>query len=365
VNVGIVGCGNISGAYAKNARAFDSFEIVACADIDARAADALAGTYGFGARPVDDLIADRAIDVILNLTPPAAHARVTAQALAAGRHVYSEKPLATTPAEASALVVEAERLGLQLGCAPDTFLSSPYQAARELLDAGEIGEPLAASASMLMGGQASWHPNPDIFYADGAGPLLDMGPYYLSAIVALLGAVRRVAGFASTRVHQRAIAVGPRAGERFTADTPTHTVAALELDGGVTATLTASFEAPGQYVNDFAVYGTEGSLLLPDSNSFDGSLRLRRRGTDWIEVPYATRGARDVRAIGLHDFAEAVTDGRPPRASGVLAAHVVEVARAILAAAAGGASVEIATSVERPAPLPVTLPSDSAQSATG
>jgi predicted dehydrogenase len=365
VNVGVVGCGNISGAYAKNARAFDSFEFVACADIDPRAAEALAALHGFEARPVDELIEDRDIDVILNLTPPAAHARVTSQALAAGKHVYSEKPLATTPSEARALVAEAGRVGLQLGCAPDTFLSSPYQAARELLDAGEIGEPLTASASMLMGGQASWHPNPDIFFADGAGPLLDMGPYYLSAMVALLGSVRRVAGFASTRVHQRAIAVGPRAGERFTADTPTHTVAALELDGGVTATLTASFEAPGEYVTDFVVYGTEGSLLLPDPNSFDGSLKVRRRGTDWVDVPYTTRGVRDVRGIGLHDFAEAVADGRAPRASGVLAAHVVEVARSILAAAADGASVEIATAVERPAPMPVPRSSDSAQSATG
>jgi predicted dehydrogenase len=365
VKIGILGCGNISRQYATNARAFDTFEVVACADLDQRAAEALADIYAYEVLDVEELIAAPGVEVILNLTPPAAHVSVTEQALAAGKHVYSEKPLATTPAEAGALVAKAERLGLQLGCAPDTFLGSAYQAARELLDGGEIGEPLSVSAAMLMGGQATWHPNPDIFFADGAGPLLDMGPYYLSGIVALLGPVRRVAGFASTRVQQRAIAVGPRAGERFTARTPTHTVAAMELDGGVTATLTASFEAPGQYVTDFVVYGTEGALLLPDPNSFAGPLRIRRRDTDWTDVSYVTRGAHDVRGIGVHDFVEAVVEDRPPRVSGALAEHVVDVARSILAAAGSGTSVEIGTRVDRPASLPVGVPAESAESAAG
>jgi predicted dehydrogenase len=324
----------------------------------------LASAHGYAALSVEELIADPSVDIVLNLTPPMAHVAVIEDALAAGKHVYSEKPLATTPADAAALTAGAEQRGLRLGCAPDTFLGSGYQAARTLLDAGGIGEPLSAHAAMLAGGQASWHPNPDIFYADGAGPLLDMGPYYLTAIVALLGPVRRVAGFASTRVQQRAIAVGPRAGERFTAHTPTHTVAAMELDRGVTATLTASFEAPGEYIADFVIYGTEGALSLPDPNGFDGPLRIRRRGAGWVDVPFLARGDQDARGVGLHDFVQTLADDQPHRASGHLARHVVDVAVAILAAAAEGRAVAITTAIDRPAPLPVALPSDSAQSAS-
>lgn len=353
MKVGIVGCGVISRHYAENAAAFDSFEVVACADLDRRAAEELAAAHELVAASVDELVADPSVDIVLNLTPPAAHVPVIRQALAAGKHVYSEKPLAPTAAEAGELIAEADRRGLRIGCAPDTFLSGAYQAARALLDDGAIGEPLSVDAAMLVGGQTTWHPNPDIFFADGAGPLLDMGPYYLTAIVALLGGVRRVAGFASTRVLERAIAIGPRAGEHFTAATPTHTAAAMELEGGVTATLTASFEAPGQYVSDFAIYGTEGVLALPDPNGFGGPLRVRNGRDEWRTVPFASRGVQDARGIGLHDFVEAIAERRAHRASAQLAHHVVEVARAVLAAAAGGRTLEIGTRVERPAPLPV------------
>jgi predicted dehydrogenase len=361
VNVGIVGCGVVSRRYAKNARAFDSFEIVACADVDPQATEALASAHGYAPLSVDELIVDPSIELVLNLTPPLAHAALTEQALAAGKHVYSEKPLATTASGAAAVLAAAKRRGLRLGCAPDTFLSGSFQAARALLDAGGIGQPLSADAAVLVGGQMSWHPNPDIFYADGAGPLLDVGPYYLTALVALLGPVRRVAGFASTRVQQRTIAVGPRAGTRFTAETPTHTVAALELDRGVTATLTASFEAPGESVADFVIYGTEGALALPDPNTFGGPLRIRRRDGGWVDVPFVSRGAQDNRGIGLDDLVRALAQNRPHRASGELAAHVVEVARSILAAAADGRAVDVATSVERPAPSAVEAPAKSSR----
>ncbi len=193
MNVGIVGCGVISRHYAQNARAFDSFEIVACADVDLSAAESLAAEHDLPVATVDELIADPAIDIVLNLTPPAVHVAVIRKALAAGKHVYSEKPLATTSAEAAELVALAGEHGLRLACAPDVFLGGAYQAARGLLDEGAIGEPLSVSAAMLVGSQATWHPNPDIFFADGAGPLLDMGPYYLSTIVALLGPVDRSA----------------------------------------------------------------------------------------------------------------------------------------------------------------------------
>ena len=227
--VGVVGCGVISRVYAESAKAFDSFDLVACADLDESQALALAEEHDLKVVSVDELIDDPSIDVVLNLTPPAAHATVIGASLAAGKHVYTEKPLAADTAAAAALVAEAGRLGLRVGCAPDTFLSSAYQAGRTLLDAGAIGEPLSVSAAVLVGGQESWHPNPDIFFADGAGPLLDMGPYYLTAIVSLLGPVARVAGFASTRTRERTIEIGPRAGERFTVATPSHATAVMEL----------------------------------------------------------------------------------------------------------------------------------------
>jgi predicted dehydrogenase len=206
---------------------------------------------------------------------------------------------------------------------------------------------------VLLGGQSTWHPNPDIFFMDGAGPLLDMGPYYLTAMIALLGPVERVAAFASTRVAAREIEIGPRAGERFTARTPTHTAATLELAGGVTANLVASFEAPGQYVCDLVIHGTHGVLSLPDPNAFDGPVQLRSARQGWEDVPFETRGARDARGIGLHDLACAIAEGRPHRASAELAVHVVDVARTILEAAKRGRTLDVSTTAERPAAMPV------------
>jgi predicted dehydrogenase len=350
VNVGIVGCGVISRHYAKNASGFGSFRLAVCADVDGRAAALLGEERGLPVATVEDLIADASVDIVLNLTPPAAHAAVTLEALAAEKHVYTEKPLATTVEEAHEIVVQAGRRGLRVGSAPDIFLGSAYQAARALIDEGMIGEPLTVSATMLAGGQARWHPNADVFYADGAGPLLDMGPYYLTAIVALLGPVRRVAGFASTRVLERVIEIGPREGERFTASTPTHTAALLELEGGVTGSLVASFESPEQFLGELVVYGAEGTLALPDPNGFDGPVRLRRARGEWQDMRFAANAHQDVRGIGLHDLVESLTNGHPHRASGELAHHVVDVARTILASAEEGRTLEVASRVERPAP---------------
>ena len=350
--VGVLGCGVISRTYAENAKAFDSFELVACADLDREQARALGKAHDLPVVSVTELTADPSIDVVLNLTPPAVHATVIREALSAGKHVYTEKPLATETGDAASLVEEADRRGLGLACAPDIFLGGPYQAARRLIDDGAIGEPLAVSAKMLVGGQESWHPNPDIFFADGAGPLLDMGPYYVSAIVALLGPVRRVAGFASMRTHERTIEIGPRAGERFAVATPTHTAASMELECGVTANLLASFEATGQYVYELEVHGTEGALALPDPNAFAGPLRLRRGRGGWQDVQIALPNGRDARGIGIHELVEAIASHRPPRASGRFGLHVVEVARGILRSAAEGRTIEIESRVDQPEAMP-------------
>ena len=243
--------------------------------------------------------------------------------------------------------------GKRIGCAPDIFLGRAYQTARALLDEGAIGEPLAASAAMLAGGQERWHPDPDTFFTNGAGPLLDMGPYYLTAIVALLGPVRRVTGFASTLVAERTIEIGPRTGELFAAETPTHTAALLELAGGLPATLVATFEAPGHYSSLLFVHGTEGELALPDPNAFEGPVQIRRSRSGWEDVSYAGAGARDVRGLGLHDLVEAITQDRPHRASAELAAHVVDVATSILASGERGSVVAIESEARRPEPLPI------------
>ena len=353
MKVGIVGCGVISRRYAQNADAFDSFELVACGDLDVACADALAAEHGLAALPVERLLADPDIDVVLNLTPSSAHAAVTRAALAAGKHVYSEKPLAVDVTAAAELLDEADRHGLRIGCAPDIFLGGAYQAARRLLAEGAIGEPLAVDAAMIVGGADAWHPNPEQFFRDGAGPLLDMGPYYLTAIVALLGPIRRVAAFARSRRAERTISTGPRAGERFAVTTPTHVAATMELAGGVTANLVASFEADDRYVCDFQLHGTEGVLSLPDPNAFGGRLRLRRGQGKWQDVPYASRGAREARGIGLDDMVQAIAAGNGHRASGRLALHVVDAARSILRAAAAGRTERVETAVAQPAPLPV------------
>jgi predicted dehydrogenase len=352
MKVGIVGCGVISEEYAKNAPAFD-FELAACADIQHSYAEALAAKHGIGALALDELLADPAIDVVLNLTPPSAHAEVTQAALAVGKHVYSEKPLAPDAATATELVAEAERRGLLIGCAPDIFLGGAFQAARALIDEGAIGEPVAVSAAMLVGGADLWHPSPEQFFQDGAGPLLDMGPYYLTAIVTLLGPVRAVAGFAATRTDERTIATGPRAGSTFVVGTPSHVATTMELWSGATANLVASFEAADRYVCDLEIHGREGVVALPDPNAFGGPLRLRRNRGDWKKVRYQSRGAREARGIGLQDLVEAVEERRAPRASGGLAVHVVDVARSALQAAAERRTVEVTSRAERPDPLPV------------
>jgi predicted dehydrogenase len=355
MKVGIVGCGVISANYAENASAFD-FDLAACADIQHSSAEALAAEHGIRALSLDELMADSAIDVVLNLTPPSAHAEVTRAALAAGKHVYSEKPLAPDAATATELVAEAERRGLLLGCAPDIFLGGAFQAARALIDAGAIGEPVAVSAAMLIRGPDVWHPSPEQFFQDGVGPLLDMGPYYLTAIVTLLGPVRAVAGFASTMTDERTIAIGARAGGRFVVGTPSHVATTMELWSGATANLVASFEVAERYVCDLEIHGREGVLALPDPNAFGGPLRLRRSRGDWEDVPYHSRGAREARGIGLQDLLEAVEERRVPRASGRLAAHVVDVARSALQAAAERRTVEVVSRADRPDALPVLRP---------
>jgi predicted dehydrogenase len=341
VRVGVVGCGIVAKVYVEGSTAFDSFDVVACADLDVESAEAFAELHRLKASTVDELIADPSIEVVLNLTPPAAHAPVMRAALEAGKHVYTEKPITTTVAEGRELLAEADRRGLRIGCAPDTFLGAAYEAARELIANGEIGSPLAATATFLVGGPDSWHPNADFFYRAGGGPMLDIAPYYLTAIASLLGPYRAALGLATTPTPERRFGVGPRAGEAFTGHVPTHAVAALQLESGALATVTVSFEAFGQYSSGLVVHGSGGSLELPDANAFGGAVRIRNGNGEWKPVEYESPGAQETRGLGLDEMLRAIGNERPHRASGALGLHVLETALAALRSAEEGRTVGI------------------------
>jgi predicted dehydrogenase len=328
LRVGVVGCGIIAARYVNDSPAFERWSPVACADLDTELAHAFAAEHGLRALCVDDLIADPEVDLVLNLTPPNAHAPVVGAALAAGKHVYTEKPLAATAEEARPLVAEAARRGLRLGCAPDTFLGSAYETGRRLIEDGAIGRPLGAIATILVGGPESWHPNADMFYRAGGGPLLDLAPYYLTAIVSLLGPIECVAGFAETPTAQRTLGLGRRAGEIVDVEVPTHAATVLRLEQGALATLVVSFEARGQYLSGLVVHGTEASLMLPDANAFGGDVLLRRGRGDAEVVAYESFGAREARGLGIDELAAALGERSPHRASGELALHVLEAAEA-------------------------------------
>jgi predicted dehydrogenase len=334
LRVGVIGCGMIGRRYVEHSAAYDAWRPVACADLDTASADALAADFGLRAESVDALIADPDVDLVLNLTPPAAHAPLVRAALDADKHVYTEKPLATTAAEGRELVAEAERRGLRLGCAPDTFLGSAYEAARRLVAAGAIGTPLGAAATILVGGPEKWHPNAEMFYRGGGGPLLDIAPYYLSVLISLLGRVETVAGFTETPTPQRVLGAGPRAGRVVVVDVPTHSVAILRFEGAALGTLTVGFESREQYVSGMHVFGTIGSLTLPDANAFEGDVLLTTGGSAPEPVTYESYGDREARGLGVQDLAEALLEDRPHRASGELALHVLEVAEAIARAGA-------------------------------
>jgi predicted dehydrogenase len=348
--VGIVGCGDVTNLYLPGCAAFPVIELAACADLDAERAEALARRGGFPAVRVEALLADPSIEVVLNLTPPAAHAAVTAAALAAGKHVYTEKPLATTRADAVALLAAADRAGRRLGAAPDTFLGGGLQTARALIDEGAIGEPLVASGAVAHPGPERWHPNPGIFYAAGAGPLLDVGPYYVAALVSLLGPVARVAAAGRGIGGERRIATGPRAGGTVTAEVPTTVVGALAFASGVVGSLTASFDVVATEAPNLEIHGTAGSLRLGDPNTFDGEVRYRPRGAEtWQDVPLRFDGSVG-RGVGLADLITAIRTDTPHRASAEFAVHVLDVLLGLESAISSERWEAIESTTERPAP---------------
>jgi predicted dehydrogenase len=354
VNVGIVGCGNISGIYLKNGAVFEDIAIAAVADIDMDRARARAAEYGVPrACSVDELLADPQIDIVINLTIPAAHAEVALAALEAGKSVYNEKPLAVTRDDGRRLLDLARARGLLVGGAPDTFLGAGLQTCRALIDAGAIGEPVAASAFMLSPGHESWHPSPEFYYQRGGGPMFDMGPYYLTALVALLGPARRVTGSARVTRPERVITSQPKHGQRITVEVPTHVAGVIDFAAGPVATLVTSFDVHASSPPPIEIYGSAGSMIVPDPNGFGGPVLLRRAGErEWSEVEVTRPFAANSRGLGVADMARALRSGRPQRASGELAYHVLDLMHAFHDASAEGRHVELQSTCARPAALP-------------
>ena len=363
LGIGIIGCGTISKTYLDLAPAFAGLDIRACADLNRKAAEERAGEYGLRAETVHDLLLADDIDLIVNLTVPDAHYMVSHEILAHGKHVYSEKPLALSLRDGQALSDFARKKKRQVGCAPDTFLGGAHQAARQIVDDGLIGEIVGGTCHVMSRGMEAWHPNPDFFFKPGGGPVLDLGPYYIACLLNLIGPVKRVAGMSSTPFRTRTIGSGPRKGERIDVETPTNIHALLEFESGATVTLTASWDVCAHEHAPMELYGTKGSLFLPDPNFFGGEVRLadadgQVRFLNGADHPFSVANMKDgaemranYRAAGLADMVQSVLTGGGYRCSLDRALHAVDVMVSILKSGETGGFVDI----EHPATRPQAL----------
>jgi len=351
VGVGLIGAGTISDTYLENLTSFPDTEVLAIGDIVPGAAREKAAKYDVpAAGDVATVLDHPGVEIVVNLTIPAAHAEVATQAIGVGKHVGNEKPLALDRASGERLLRDAEAAGLLVGCAPDTFLGPGLQTACRLIEQGLIGTPLTALALLQLPGPESWHPNPAFLYAPGAGPLFDLGPYYLTVLVQVFGSVSSVAALGSKARERRVIGSGPKAGEEFDVTVPSHVSALAQFESGQSAQAIFSFDSalPRMLLE---VNGTEATMLFPDPNFFDGAIAIRRRGNeDWETV--ATTTAVSSRGTGVLDMARALREGRPHRAQGAMGYHVLDTMTAIAESVESRAFVEVASSVDKPPLLP-------------
>lgn len=355
LKIGIIGCGAIIAAYLANIPKLDALELVSVADLDPERSQKVADSLeGVQAQSVEELLANDDVELVLNLTIPAAHAEVALKAISAGKGVYGEKPLAANSAEARQVLDAARNAGVVVGCAPDTVLGTGVQTARKAIDDGLIGTPISATATMMCPGHERWHPNPDFYYQPGGGPLLDMGPYYVSALVNLLGPVVSVIGAGSHSRTTRTIGSGQREGEVIPVNVDTHVTGVLVHDSGALSTLVMSFDAVKTNASNIEIHGDQGSLVVPDPNGFDGEVRLSTLGSGQWETLPVSAGYKDAgRGIGLADLAE-TSPGSEPRAGGQLAYHVLDVMESVLESARSGSAVSIHSTAARPPVVELT-----------
>lgn len=357
LTVGIVGVGKISEQYLANLPTFPGLRLLAVSDLDVSRAQSVAAEHGVSAMSVDELIAHPEVDAVLNLTIPAAHVEVGTRALEAGKHVFAEKPLGLSPAEAAPMLDLADRLGLRIGSAPDTVLGTGIQTARHALESGAIGTPVAAQVFWSAPGHERWHPAPAFYYQEGAGPLFDMGPYYLSALVHFFGPVIRVSGLGTRSQRERTIETGPLAGAPIDVAVDTHITALLEHADGVTTTVTVSFEVWSTRAPLFEVFGTSGTLAVPDPNMFSELAEVATAVRPaWTVLPDSAGYIGTGRGVGLADLATAIVEDRPHRASGRLAFHVLDVMDAILRSTRESAVMTIGSTVSKPELVPLQSP---------
>jgi len=359
LGIGVMGCGNISAAYMKLAPLFNGIEIRACADLNADAAKMRAEEFNLRAETVEGLLASDDIDIIVNLTVPNAHFSVSKQILEAGKHSYSEKPFVLTLEEGAELAQIAGETGLRVGSAPDTFLGGAHQLARHLVDKGAVGKVTSGTCFVQSPGMEMWHPNPDFFFQPGGGPILDLGPYYISNLVQLLGPVKRVTAMSSSASEYRTITSEPRYGEKIKVETPTTIHAIMQFHSGALITFGSSWDVWQHGHSNMELYGQTGTLHIPDPNFFGGEVRMTEKdrftsiGEAWNH-PFSKAnddGQANYRAAGLADMAVAIIEDRPHRCSLEFSLHVVDVMTSILRAGEEGKVIDIATSCERPQAL--------------
>jgi predicted dehydrogenase len=358
VKVGVIGCGTISGIYLEQAKTFDILEVKAVADIIPSRAKAKAEEHQIPFVYSDEeLMADPEIEIVIDLTPPLVHAEIGLWAVESGKSVYSEKPMTVQRQDAAKILKIASERGLRVGNAPDTFMGAGLQTCRKLIDDGAIGQPIGATAFMLGHGPERWHPDPEFFYKVGGGPMYDMGPYYLTALVSLLGPIKRVTGATRVSFAEREMCSGPKKGSKISVDIPTHVTGLLEFASGPVVTIITSFDVWKSNLPCIEIYGSEGTLSVPDPNTFGGPVILWKPGEkEGKEMPLLPIRDTNSRSLGVADMAHALCSGRAHRANGELAYHVLDTMHTIHDAAEQGKHIEMASTCQRPAPMPLGLP---------
>ena len=358
VKIGVVGCGNISPTYLEQLQTFDILEVKAVCDIIPERAEAKAKKFNIPYVYTNaEMYADPEIEIIVNLTPPRVHSEVGLEAVEAGKSIYNEKPLSVSRETAQKMMQIAAEKGLRVGGAPDTFMGAGLQTCRKLIDEGAIGTPVAATAFMMGYGPERWHPDPEFFYKAGGGPMFDMGPYYLTALVSLLGPVKRVAGLARISFPEREIGSEPLRGTKIQVETPTHVQGLLEFTAGPIATLITSFDVWHSDLPRIEIYGSEGMLSVPDPNTFGGPVVVWKPDAEKGEtIPLLPIRNKNSRGLGVADMATAIRSGRKHRANGEMAYHVLDIMHTIHDSAREGRHIEMASTCTQPAPMPVGLP---------
>ncbi len=349
VNCAIIGCGNISGVYIENILRFRNLKLVGCADVIREKAEEKAEKYNISVLNVEEIFSSDEIQLIINLTNPSSHFDVSFQSLEAGKHLYSEKPIALTFEQAKTLLDTARKKSLLIGCAPDTFLGGTWQTARKIIDDNWIGKPISATSFMLCRGHESWHPSPEFYYQKGGGPLYDMGPYYLTVLIFLLGPVKSVLASGKITFKNRTITSQPKFGQTIQVEVPTDIHAILIFENGVICTLIMSFDTWAHHLPHIEIHGETGSLSLPDPNGFGGEiLYFNQFIKEWRNFPTCFDYFSNMRGLGISDMARAIRNNTPYCATGNLSTHVLEIMEAIHQSISEQKIIGITSSCSRP-----------------